>query len=311
MSYSLDYINEMVLKDPKGFVEECDRASQERVKEAADRICENLTQSPVVLLAGPSGSGKTTTAKKIEDELKKRGVNTHAVSMDNYFKTIDPETAPRTEKGDIDYESPQCLDMELLNEHFTMLAAGEEIKVPYFMFARQKRSASQFERMRLGKNEIAIFEGIHAFNDEITSKHPEAFKLYISVSSNVDKDGEMYFSKRWMRLVRRTVRDNNFRGADAAMTMKMWENVVKSEVKNILPHKRKANMTVDSSLAYEVPLMKKYALPLFEKLPEGMKCVEDMPKIISALKGFNELDEKYVKPDSLMREFIGGGIYKY
>jgi len=311
MAYSLEYINEMTVKDPQGFVDECEERYLKNIEKAADMICENMAKSPVVLLAGPSGSGKTTTAAKIEAVLEKRGVNTHTVSMDNYFFTIDPETAPRTEKGDIDYESPKCLDMDLLNEHFSMLAAGEEIKVPYFLFARQKRSATQFTPMRLGKNEIAIFEGIHAFNDEITTKHPEAFNLYISPESNIEEDGQLLFSRRWMRLMRRTVRDNLFRGTTAAVTLKLWENVIKSEWKNITKFKHKADMKFDTSFAYEVSLMKQYALPLFKDLPESSSCVEDMPKILEALEKFEIIDEKYVRPESLMREFIGGGIYKY
>ena len=121
MDYSLEYINNMVTKDPKGFIEECDAAYHTRIVEAADKVCENIKVSPIVLLSGPSGSGKTTTARKVEEELKNRGVNSYTVSMDNYFKTIDPHTAPRTPEGEIDFESPKCLDMDLLNEHFSKL----------------------------------------------------------------------------------------------------------------------------------------------------------------------------------------------
>lgn len=118
--------------------------------------------APHVLLSGPSGSGKTTTALKIEEELQRRGVNSHAVAMDNYFKTLNHKTAPRTPEGDIDYESPLCMDMELLDQHFTALSKGEEVIIPKFEFVRQMRNDSRGTPLRLGKNEIAIFEGIHA-----------------------------------------------------------------------------------------------------------------------------------------------------
>ena len=312
MTYLFDEINRKVRDMPQAFVDECDAEAQRRIEIAAERIIANLPQSPIVLLAGPSGSGKTTTAKKLEIELEKRGINTHSVSMDNYFVTLDPDTAPRTAKGDIDYESPKCLDMELLNEHFAKLSVGEEIRIPHFMFDRQKRSASRFTNMRLRKNEIAIFEGIHAFNDAITDAHPEAFNLYISVNTRIQRDGDKaYFRRKWMRLLRRVVRDDKFRGSDAEFTLKMWSNVVDGEVKNILSNIDKTDYAIDSSLAYEVSLMAPFALPLFEALPQDQTWVPQLPLIIERLREFEPLDEKYVRQESLMREFIGGGIYKY
>ena len=126
MAYQLQEINRRIKTDVTEFLEECDQAYAQRVSLAADRILSNLDKSPVVLLSGPSGSGKTTTAMKIAEELQRRGVNTHAVAMDNYFKSLNRKTAPRTPEGDIDYESPQCLDMELLDQHFAALSRGEE-----------------------------------------------------------------------------------------------------------------------------------------------------------------------------------------
>ena len=121
-----------------------------------------MDKSPIVLLSGPSGSGKTTTALKLEEELERRGINSHTISMDNYFKTLNRSTAPRTPEGDVDYESPLLLDMELLDETFTKLSRGEWVIVPKFEFARQMRNDSQGSTLKLEKNEIAIFEGIHA-----------------------------------------------------------------------------------------------------------------------------------------------------
>lgn len=162
MAYQLQEINRRIKTDVTEFLEECDQAYAQRVSLAADRILSNLDKSPVVLLSGPSGSGKTTTAMKIAEELQRRGVNTHAVAMDNYFKSLNRKTAPRTPEGDIDYESPQCLDMELLDQHFAALSRGEEIIIPKFEFARQMRNDARGTPLKLGKNEIAIFEGIHA-----------------------------------------------------------------------------------------------------------------------------------------------------
>ena len=141
MAYQLQEINRRIQSDVKEFLAECDENYSQRVSLAADKILSNIERSPIVLLSGPSGSGKTTTAMKIAEELQRRGVNTHAVAMDNYFTTINPRTAPRTPEGEIDYESPQCLDMELLSRHFTALSNGEEILIPKYEFVRQMPSS--------------------------------------------------------------------------------------------------------------------------------------------------------------------------
>ena len=142
MAYQLEEINRKLRTDPAAFVAECDGVYQTRLESAADRILERMKQSPIVLLSGPSGSGKTTTALKLEQELERRGVNTHTISMDNYFKTLNRSTAPRTPEGDIDYESPLLLDMDLLDDTFTKLSRGEWVVVPKFEFARQMRNDS-------------------------------------------------------------------------------------------------------------------------------------------------------------------------
>ena len=207
MSYQLQEINRRIDQDVKGFLEECDAQYAQKVSQAADAILTNLPHSPIVLLSGPSGSGKTTTALKIEEELEKRGVLSHTISMDNYFKTLDPKTAPRTADGLVDFESPKCMDMDLLNSHFAKLSKGETIVVPKFEFARQMRNDSRGTPLRLGKDEIAIFEGIHALNDDIAGRHPEATGMYISARSNILEGEELRFKGTWMRISRRAVRE--------------------------------------------------------------------------------------------------------
>ena len=224
MAYQLQEINRRIQTDVHEFLAECDDNYAQRVSLAADKILTNLERSPIVLLSGPSGSGKTTTAMKIAEELQRRGVNTHAVAMDNYFHTINPRTAPRTPEGDIDFESPLCLDMDLLDRHFTALANGEEIFIPKYEFARHMRNDSRATPLKLGKNEIVVFEGIHALNDDIAGRHPEATTLYISARSNILEGEALRFKGTWMRISRRAVRDYNFRGTDLVETLSMWYN---------------------------------------------------------------------------------------
>jgi len=311
LTYDLQTINDALTKDPRDFVAHCDDVYWSKVVEAADLIERNLPTSPIVLLSGPSGSGKTTTALKLERELNRRGIGTTAVSLDRYFRTVNPKTAPRTPEGGIDYESPKCLDMELLDEHFTMLNEHQEIMIPHFIFSEQRRSATKFTPLKLDKHEVAIFEGIHALNDDITGRHPEAFKLYVSARSNIVSGDETVFKGTWMRLVRRVVRDNNFRGSDAAFTLGVWANVRRGEKLYISPFKDKANYQFDSSLPYEVSLMKQFAAPLFETLPPDAERLEELSHILPAFARFVDLDATLVSEDSLLREFIGGGSYKY
>ena len=311
MAYQLQEINRRVRTGAAEFLAECDESYAQRVSLAADKILSNLERSPIVLLSGPSGSGKTTTALKLAEELRRRGVNSHAVAMDNYFATLNPKTAPRTPEGDIDYESPLCLDMELLQAHFSALSRGEEILVPKYEFSRHMRNDSLGLPLRLEKNEIAIFEGIHALNDSIAGLHPEAAKLYISARSNINEGALLRFKGTWMRLTRRAVRDYNFRGTGVAQTLDMWANVRRGEKLYISPFKNRADIVFDSSLPYEVPVMKNYAIPILQSVPEDNERHDEMLDLVRAFEHFEAIDPAMVARDSLLREFIGGGSYKY
>ena len=308
MPYSLTRLNEAVRSDPGAFARECDAAFAKKVENAAGRIAEHRRESRVILLSGPSGSGKTTTALKIEEQLRNMGIETHTISMDDYFKTMDPETAPRNRYGEIDFESPFFLDVDLLSRHFAMLDRGETIHVPKYEFARQMRSDIMCHPLRLGPDDLAIFEGIHALNDIIVGKNPHAFRLYIAARSNlVDDDGNIVFQHAWLRLCRRLVRDYQFRGCDAGFTLKLWDNVCRGEKLYISPYKENAHIMFDSSLAFEFAVLKPVVVPLLEAIPAGKYAVVD-----DMLRGFariEAMDEKYVAPDSLAREFLGGSTY--
>lgn len=311
MAYQLQEINRRINQDVKGFLEESDAQYTQKVSAAADVILNNLALSPVVLLSGPSGSGKTTTAMKIQQELERRGVHSHTISMDNYFKTLDPKTAPRTADGMLDFESPKCMDMDLLNTHFNRLAKGETILVPRFEFARQMRNDSLGTPLRLGKNEVAIFEGIHALNDDCAGRFPQAACLYISARSDVLEDQELRFKGTWMRLCRRAVRDYNFRGTSVGETMDMWANVRRGEKLYISPFKNRAHYKFDSSLPYEVSVIKHFAEPLMEAVPQENIRRRELLTLCQAFEHFVSIDPDLVAPDSLLREFIGGGSYAY
>lgn len=314
MAYSLTEIRTRTRHDPAAFLAECDEAYQERIRHAADVIVQRMEKSPIVLLSGPSGSGKTTSALKLEEELEHRGVNTHTVSLDNYFHPPSHPAAPRTPEGDIDFESPQLLDMALLDETFTRLSRGEEVTIPRFEFSRQMRNDAKGWPLHLRDNEVAIFEGIHALNDDIAGRHPEATALYVSARSNVLEDGAVRFKGTWMRITRRAVRDCNFRGTDLTDTLSMWHNVRRGEKRYISPYKGRAHIVVDSSLPYEAAVFANYTAPLaqaLESLPPSNPRWKELHDLLDAFRWFEPIDPALVPPSSLIREFIGGGTYRY
>lgn len=309
MAYQLKDLNYRTVSDPVGLIEEADANYAALVNAAADRIADNRKNSPIVLLSGPSGSGKTTTAMKIAEALEHKGIRSHYVAMDDYFITVDPATTPRTPEGEYDLESPLCLDMELLNEHFTMLGEGKRIYVPKYEFSRRMRIQEPSKSLKLKKDEIVIFEGIHALNDMITDYHPEAFKLYISARSDVEFGGRVVFKRTWFRLVRRMVRDFKFRGSSPEETMGMWANVRRGEKLHISPFKDKADFQFDTSLAYELPVFNATATALFQSVPEGIERYDELKSVLPALQLFGHIDESLAPDEALIREFIGGGIY--
>ena len=308
MAYKLDEINLRTVRDPKEFMEECDAVYMQRLEEAVRRILDNKKRSPIILLSGPSGSGKTTTSMKIAEAMEKHGICAHYVAMDDYFKTVDHST-PRTPEGELDLESPLCLDMELLNRHFSQLANGERIYVPKYEFSRRMRVQAPSKSIKLGSDEMVIFEGIHALNTMITDVHPEAFKLYISARSDVEFQGSVVFKRTWFRLVRRMVRDYKFRGSDPLETMSMWGNVRRGELYYISPYKDQADFRFDTSFAYEPAVFNVTATKLFQAVPEGIDRFDELRKVLPALQLFGVIDEDLVADDALIREFIGGGIY--
>ena len=310
--FKLTEINEALRTDPKAFLDQCDAQYQAKIESAANLIAMRASTCPIVLLSGPSGSGKTTTAMKIAEALDQRGIRSQSLAMDNYYRTYNPKTSPKTRDGKDDLESPECLDLDLLGEHLRALAAGKTIRQPLYNFATRIQSGPIGKPMRLRDNEVAVCEGIHALNDEIFAHVPGAFRLYISARSNVaDEEGKMLFKGTWMRLMRRLVRDNNFRGTDAAGTLDMWANVRRGEKKFISPFKERTDLKFDTAFPSEVPILKHFAEPLLKALPEGAERYDELKGILPALDLFEDVDPALLSPESMLREFIGGGVYHY
>jgi len=311
MPLEISEINRRVKEDAEGFVSECEAKYEKAIKHAAEKIAGRISESSVVLLSGPSGSGKTTTALKLESALEELGVGTHPISLDDYFQTVDEATAPKNEDGEIDYESPLCLDIPLLSEHIKKIINCEEVQIPKFDFKSQSRSETTVP-LRRKKNEVVIFEGIHALNDMITGAcGSHGIKLYISARSNFTSNGEIFYKGTWTRLTRRIVRDNLFRGADADFTLAIWDGIRRGEKMYISPFRDRADIIINSTHEYEINVLKKHLKAAIKRVPEGIARYDEVLSLLENLEAFTDLPDSFVPKESLLREFIGGGNFKY
>ena len=301
MRIELSDINRALASDPMGYVAECDELYNSRINQAADLVVSRLNKSRVILLAGPSSSGKTTTASRVKKALADRGVFAHMVSLDDYYRPKHDPDFPKTKKGDPDLEAPDALDIDLLGKHLELLDEGREIMVPHFDFRRQAQAPENFWRLRLHDHEAVIFEGIHGLNPILTDKNPEATRLFVSTASSVYDDDVEVFDRVWMRVLRRIVRDYNFRASSAEETLGMWMNVRYGEKRFISPSKTFAHSAIDSSHGYEVAAFRPIAEPMLLKLEE-----HPQPKlvdlILEGLESFIPLDPMSLPETSLLRE---------
>ena len=279
----------------------------------ADMIHERKDRVKLVLLSGPSSSGKTTTSKRLAVQLKVLGLNPVVLEMDNYF--VDREKTPLDEDGKYDFESIHAMDLELLNSQLSALLAGDEVEVPKFNFAEGK-STFCGNKLKLRENDILIMEGIHALNPELTSsiEDDKKFRIHASALTTLAIDENNVISTTDNRMLRRMVRDNNFRGTSAEETIMRWQSVRRGEYRNIFPYQENADVMFNSSLIYELPLLKHYAEPLLRRIsptspayPESLRLL----KFLSYITILNPKEQAGIPPTSVMREFIGESTFTY
>ncbi len=291
-------------KDPRAFVAECDHAYRERLKAAVKCIADRAADCPVVLISGPSGSGKTTSAKIIEQYLDNMGLETHAIAMDNYFLPLTNEEKELLRENKLDLESPVRMDAALLAEHLEAFRACREVELPKYHFPTSSRIKSG-ETLKRKKGELIIFEGIHSLNpalfgttDEFTSR------VYVSVRTRLDlpRGGELHPSK--IRLARRMVRDNRTRNRRFADTVGMFGNVEIGEQKFIMPYKHRAQVDIDTFIPYELCVLKNFLPEAVEGAPILFDELAELLRVLPAL------DPALLPADSLIREFIGGGMFE-
>ncbi|MBR5139772.1 MAG: nucleoside kinase [Clostridia bacterium] len=300
-------INALVESDPMGLIAKSEDAYHALIDEAASRISADKNLR-ILLLAGPSGSGKTTTANLICDRIKSHGEGCIVVSLDDFYRSFDDTGYPKLADGTNDCESPLALDIPLLSDTLSAIAESRAFLLPKYDFKTSRRSEMRLhEPMADG---CVIIEGLHALNPLVFSEipHSSALKLFISVSTNVNKDGRRILSGRKIRFIRRMVRDSIYRNATAERTLSMWKNVLIGEDEYLYPNRKYADISFDTFHAFELSVMRPFAQNLISTaLAEGDEYAR---VVLDALAQALPLGESVIPESSLIREFIPGGKYE-
>ena len=281
---------------------------EKKIATIADDIAKKK-DAKIVLIAGPSSSGKTTFSKRLGIELRLNGLKPVTISVDNYF--VERKDTPLDEDGKYDFECLEAIDLELFNKHIKTLLDGGEIEVPTFDFKIGTKIYTG-EKMKLANDEILVIEGIHCLNDKLTSEIPmeQKYKIYISDLTVLNLDYFNRISTTDTRLIRRIVRDNNFRGYSALHTLQAWASVNRGEDKNIFPYQENCDIMFNSSLVYELSALKRFALPELEKIDNSVPEYAEAKRLAEFLKYFEDIPIDDIPRNSLLREFIGGSIFE-
>ena len=316
---TIEGLNEIIEKGQYAdLVHSVEERYHKEVYRGAEKMLERIPGVRMVIIAGPSSSGKTTTTIKVSERLQEAGIKLKAINVDHYF--FDLEMHPKDEFGDYDYETPQALDLELINQHLSALLAGETVKTPNYDFKTGKRQLDVHE-VRIEDNEIILIDSLHGLYEGMTHSIPseKKFRLYIETLGQVRTTDGIFM--RWAdnRLMRRMIRDSWHRNLQPLQTLTHWHYVRRSELRNIIPFISSVDYLVNSAMPHELPILKN---KLFHFFPEAMELYQDDPKrqdayvrakrIHDMLVHLTEMPtDKDIPEKSLLREFIGGSQYKY
>jgi uridine kinase len=308
---SVGSLNEKVRDgDITDFIRVNEALQEKKISEIADEIASKRESVRIVLIAGPSSSGKTTFTKRLAIQLTVHGLQPQLISVDDYF--VDRDQTPLDEDGNPDFESIYGVDIALLNEHLLTLFAGEEVGIPTFDFKSGSRRA-EGRPLRLGDRSVLLMEGIHCLNDELTPRIPaeRKHKIYVSALTQLNLDEHNRIPTTDNRLVRRMVRDFQFRGHSAVNTLEMWPSVRRGEQRNIFPFQDTADSAFNSALDYELGVLKKHAEPLLMQVKPRHEVYDQAEKLLLFLSNFTNIADKLVPDYSIVREFIGDSGFRY
>lgn len=291
-----------------GLIRISEALHEKKIAHIADMIAEKRDSIGVILIAGPSSSGKTTFAQRLSIQLRVNGMSPHAISIDDYF--VDREYTPRDENGEYDFEALEAIDVKLFNENLTSLLNGEIVSIPSFNFKTGKREYKG-RKIKMDVNDVLIIEGIHGLNEKLTADVPREnkFKIYISALTQLNVDDHNRIPTTDTRLLRRMIRDNQYRGTNAERTMELWPSVRRGEEKNIFPYQEEADVMFNSALIYELAVLKQYAEPLLFKVDPKSKYYSEAKRLFKFLDYFLGVSSEVVPQNSIIREFIGGSCF--
>ena len=264
----------------------------------------------MALISGPSSSGKTTFSKRLGIQLRLRGLDPILIALDDYF--VDRDKTPLDEEGKPDFEALEAIDLATLNDHLHRLAAGQSVEIPRYDFISGKRQWHE-KPLKLNERSVLIMEGIHALNPRLTPSidDTQKFKIYISCFTSVAMDNYSRISTTDNRLLRRTIRDNATRGNNALRTLNMWPSVRRGEERHIFPYQENADVMFNSSLFYEISVLRAIAEPVLREVPETATEYAEARRMLKFLDNFVPIAPDEIPPTSLLREFIGGSSFKY
>ena len=308
----IENVSSLNNKVTKGSVDDIVLLSENIQNNSLFKIAETIYNNKklkLILLAGPSSSGKTTTSKKLELFLKGFGLNPIAISIDNYF--LDRDKTPRLPDGSYDFESLNSINVELFNRNLKDLLDGKEVTLPVYNFITGKSELSD-ESIKLGEKEILIVEGLHALNEELTYSidKKNKYKIYLCPLTVLSLDNHNRIRTTDNRLLRRIVRDNRTRGYSASDTLSTWGKVREGEEKYVFPFQDEADVIFNTSLIYELGVLKTYAEPLLYSVEENDPMYKEAVRLLNLLKNILPISNDYIPVDSIVREFIGGGYFK-
>ena len=286
---------------------------EKKISHIADDIYnrgKNGDRVKMVLISGPSSSGKTTFSKRLSIQLMTNGLHPFPISLDNYF--VNREETPRDENGNYDYESLYALDLKFFNEQLQALLRGEEVELPRFNFSTGKREFKG-DKLKIHENTILILEGIHALNPELTPQIPDAnkYKVYVSALTTISLDDHNWIPTTDNRLLRRIIRDFNYRGYSAQETISRWPSVRAGEDKWIFPYQENADAMFNSALLFEFAVLRRYAEPILNAVPRNCPEYSEAYRLLKFIKYFVPVQDKEIPPTSLLREFLGGSSFRY
>lgn len=303
-------LNNLIVKGKYGELIRINEALHEKkIVEIADQIYQRLDKVKVVLIAGPSSSGKTSFANRLGIQLKVLGVKPHTVSMDDYF--LNREDTPVDENGKKNFEVIEAMDLKLLNDDLKKIIAGEKVELPHYNFLTGKREY-QGDFVQLGEGEVLVMEGIHGLNDRLTAEIPAEykFKIFISAITQLNIDDQNRISTSDSRLIRRMVRDFQFRGRDARKTIETWNEVTQGEEDNIFPYQENADAVFNSATLYELSALKQYAEPQLYAIDASMPEYLTAKRLLKFLGYFLSAPDTDIPRNSLIKEFVGGSCFK-